>query len=78
MSDFIFPALSTIRLLDVIDVFLVAILLYELYNLVKGTAAIKILIGIVAVFIMWRIVKALEIDKCQGYSDPSPCCCELF
>ncbi|MEI6750230.1 MAG: diadenylate cyclase CdaA [Bacteroidota bacterium] len=62
MTDFIFPALSSIRLLDVIDVLLVAVLLYELYNLVKGTAAINILIGIVAVFIMWRLVKALEME----------------
>jgi diadenylate cyclase len=62
MTDFIIPALSSIRLLDIIDVFLVALLLYELYNLVKGTAAINILIGIVAVFIMWRLVKALEME----------------
>jgi diadenylate cyclase len=62
MNDFIFQAFNAIRLLDVIDVFLVALLLYELYKLVKGTAAINILIGIVAVFIMWRLVKALEME----------------
>lgn len=62
MNDVFFPAINSIRLLDVIDVFLVALLLYELYNLVKGTAAINILIGIVAVFVMWRLVKALEME----------------
>lgn len=62
MNDLLIPALNSVRLLDVIDVFLVALLLYELYNLVKGTAAINILIGIVAVFIMWRLVKAFEME----------------
>lgn len=62
MQNIIFQAFDSVRLLDVIDVFLVALLLYELYNLVKGTAAINILIGIVAVFIMWRLVKALEME----------------
>lgn len=62
MNDLLVPAMNSIRLLDVIDVFLVALLLYQLYNLVKGTAAINILIGIVAVFVMWRLVKALEME----------------
>lgn len=62
MNDLFLPALNSIRLLDVIDVFLVALLLYELYNLVKGTAAINILIGIMAVFVGWRLVKALEME----------------
>lgn len=62
MNDLLLPALNSIRLLDIIDVFLVALLLYELYNLVKGTAAINILIGIMAVFVGWRLVKALEME----------------
>jgi uncharacterized protein (TIGR00159 family) len=51
-----------IRWLDIIDILLVAVLLYLLYNLVKGTVAISILLGIVAIFIIWRIVDVLEMQ----------------
>lgn len=51
-----------IRLLDVIDILLVAILLYSLYNLLKGTAAVNIFLGILAIFAIWRIVKSLGMD----------------
>jgi uncharacterized protein (TIGR00159 family) len=46
---------------DVIDVFLFAILLYQVYNLIKGTAAIKIFIGIIAVYIVWKVVRVFHM-----------------
>ncbi len=52
----------TVRALDVIDVLLVALLLYSLYNLLKGTAAVNIFLGILAIFALWRVVKALQMD----------------
>jgi len=42
----------TIRFLDVIDVLLVAILLYEVYKLIKGTAAINIFLGVIAFILL--------------------------
>jgi len=51
-----------IRFLDVIDILLVALLLYELYNLIKGTAAINIFLGIVSIFILWQLVRLLEME----------------
>jgi diadenylate cyclase len=51
-----------IRILDVIDILLVAILLYSLYNLLKGTAAVNIFLGILAIFAIWRVVKSLGMD----------------
>lgn len=50
-----------IRLTDIIDILLVAFLLYELYNLVKGTAAINIFFGIISVFLVWKLVSALHM-----------------
>ena len=50
-----------IKVVDVIDVVLVALLLYALYKLLKGTAAINIFLGIVAIFITWKIVEALQM-----------------
>lgn len=51
-----------IRFLDVIDILLVAYLLYEVYNLIKGTTAIRIFFGIVSIFLLWRLVRMLEME----------------
>ncbi|HTB32220.1 MAG TPA: diadenylate cyclase CdaA [Bacteroidia bacterium] len=51
----------TFRFIDAIDILLVAFLLYELYNLVKGTTAINILTGMVLLYVIWLIVKALNM-----------------
>lgn len=51
-----------IRLTDIIDILLVAFLLYELYNLLKGTAAINIFFGIIAIFLLWRLVSVLQME----------------
>lgn len=51
-----------IRIVDIIDVMLVAILLYGLYRILKGTAAISIFVGIVAIFLIWQLVNALQME----------------
>ena len=51
-----------IRIADIVDILLVALLLYGLYRLLKGTAAISIFIGIVAIFLIWQIVNALQME----------------
>ncbi|HTB07075.1 MAG TPA: diadenylate cyclase CdaA [Bacteroidia bacterium] len=47
---------------DAIDILLVAFLLYELYNLVRGTAAINIVVGMVVLYVLWLIVEALNMQ----------------
>jgi len=54
--------LFSLRIVDFVDIVLFAILLYEIYNLVKGTAAIRIFIGIIAVYIIWKVVKAFQMQ----------------
>jgi len=56
------PAFITLRILDVIDILLVAVLLYQVYRLIKGTVAINIFIAVFAVYIFWLIVKALNME----------------
>lgn len=51
-----------IRIIDIIDILLVALLLFGLYRLLKGTAAISIFIGIVAIFLIWQLVNALQME----------------
>lgn len=54
-------AFIEINFLDILDILLVAFLLYELYNLLKGTVAINIFFGIVAFYLLWKLVTALEM-----------------
>ena len=48
--------------IDLLDIVLVAILLYQLYRLVQGTVAMNIFIGILAIYFLWKIVEALKMD----------------
>ncbi len=49
------------RLIDFVDVFLVAILLFYIYKLVKGTVAINIFIGILVIYIVWLVTDYLNM-----------------
>jgi len=51
-----------IGIVDIIDIFLVAFLLYKLYNLLKGTVAINIFAGIFALYLIWLFVKAIKMS----------------
>jgi len=55
--------------IDFIDVFLVAILLYYLYRLVKGTVAINIFLGIIIVYFVWRLTDYLNMDMLHSIFD---------
>lgn len=55
-------AFIAFRWLDVIDIVLVATLLYQLYYLVRGTVAINIFVGILFVYVLWLVVKALNMQ----------------
>ncbi|MBL6963847.1 MAG: TIGR00159 family protein [Bacteroidetes bacterium] len=50
-----------IRFLDVVDVLLVALLIYLLYKLLKGTIAANIFIGLLSIYFLWLIVKLLNM-----------------
>ncbi len=52
--------------LDVIDIVLVAVLLYYVYRLVKGTVAINIFIGIIIIYLIGQLTKALHMDVLSG------------
>ena len=54
--------LIRLRILDVIDIVLVALLLYYIYKLVKGTAAINIFIGIVMIYLAWKLTQFLAME----------------
>lgn len=58
----IFKELLNFNIVDVIDVILVAFLLYYVYKLVKGTVAINIFIGIVIIYLIWKVTQALQMQ----------------
>ncbi|WMI70173.1 diadenylate cyclase [Mangrovimonas sp. YM274] len=56
-------------IVDFIDVFLVAILLYYVYKLVKGTVAINIFIGIIIIYSVWKITDLLNMKMLHNIFD---------
>ena len=55
-------AFITIRFLDILDIFLVALLLFQLYRLIKGTVAFNIVIGLFSLYLLWLVVRALNME----------------
>ncbi len=56
MESFDFSFLN-LRFLDVVDILLVAIIIYYAYNLIRGTIALNILLGLVIIYVFYLIVK---------------------
>ena len=51
----------TFQFIDAIDVLLVAFLLYQMYNIVKGTPAVSIFTGIFFIYVVWIVVRAFDM-----------------
>lgn len=56
------PLFISIRFFDLLDILLVAFLLYLLYNLIKGTTAINIFAGILVILFIWWLVRLLNMN----------------
>ncbi len=54
--------LLNIKIIDFIDIVLVAVILFQLYRLIRGTAALSIFIGIFIIYMFWLVVKALNME----------------
>lgn len=52
----------TIRVLDIVDILLVAFLLYQMYRIIKGTVAFSIFIGFFLVYVCWLVIKAMNLE----------------
>jgi len=48
--------------LDALDILLVALLIYYIYKLLKGTVAINIFLGIAFIFLIWQITQILKME----------------
>ncbi|MBK6282633.1 MAG: TIGR00159 family protein [Draconibacterium sp.] len=52
----------TIRFLDILDILLVTLLLYQMYRLLKGTVAFNIILGLFSLYLFWLVVKLLNME----------------
>ena len=55
-------AFITIRFLDILDILLVTLLLYQMYRLLKGTVAFNIILGLFSLYLFWLVVKLLHME----------------
>lgn len=59
-------AFITIRFLDLLDILLVAFLLYQLYRLLKGTVAFNIVVGLFSMYILWLLIRLLKMELMES------------
>lgn len=52
----------TFRILDLIDILVVAFLLYEVYMMIKGTVAINVFVILFTSYLLWLLVRALNMQ----------------
>ena len=55
-----------IGIIDVTDIFLVALMLYYLYRVTRGTSAFSIILGVVMLYLMYVVVRALNMELLSG------------
>jgi diadenylate cyclase len=51
-----------VSLVDFIDIALVSILLYQIYKLIRGSIAVNIFLGILALYLVYLIVRAAQME----------------
>lgn len=54
-------SLSDIRILDIVDIVVVLILIWQIYKLLRGTIAFNIFIGVMLLYGIWYAVSHLEM-----------------
>ena len=57
-----FREILNFSIVDLLDIILVATVLYYTYKLLRGTVAINIFIGIILIYVLWRGTLILEME----------------
>ncbi len=47
---------------DIIDILLVSLLLYQVYKLMRGSVAVKIFLGVLSLYLIYLIVRAAQME----------------
>ena len=51
-----------VRWTDLVDILLVSILLYQVYKLLKGSVAVRVLLGFLSLYLIYLVVKAAQME----------------
>ena len=54
---------------DIIDIVLFAIIIYQVYKLIRGTLAVNIFAGLLSIYLFWLLVKTLNMRLLSGVLD---------
>ncbi|MCL2560750.1 MAG: diadenylate cyclase CdaA [Rikenellaceae bacterium] len=52
----------TINFIDILDILVVALIMYYVYRIARGTPAPSILLGILLIYLIWFVVRALGME----------------
>ena len=52
----------SLGIIDIIDILITALLAYQVYKLIRGTAAMNIFVGIIFVYFVWLICRTLKME----------------
>ena len=55
-----------VRWVDLFDILLVSVLLYQVYKLLKGSVAVRVLLGFLSLYLIYLIVRAAQMDLLAG------------
>lgn len=50
------------KITDLVDILLVALIIFQFYKWLKGTAAVRIFFGLMIVFVIWKIVSLFQLN----------------
>lgn len=62
LCNMFIPLFIRLRMIDILDIFLVALLLYIVFKLIRKTVAMNIFIGILAIYIIWKLVTVFQME----------------
>ena len=62
MPILLFLDFLKISVSDVVDIILVALLFYLLYRLMRGSAALKIFVGLLLLYVLWKLVVFFRME----------------
>lgn len=51
-----------ITLVDIIDIFVVALIMFQVYWLTRGTNALRIVVGILIIYLLWIVTRVLNME----------------
>ncbi len=52
----------TVRFIDLLDIALVSLLLYQVYKLMKGSVAVRVFLGFLLLYLLFLVVKAANME----------------